>query len=139
MNDTVVMSYIISRWIGWLVISILLSIIFIIFSSIAHIKKFRSWILILFVLLTLYTSIPTITGIMDIKQQSYITEQVIYSRSDPSKTRNNSIASESIQITASDRHTVILKGATRQFPYGEFTGTITYAKRSKIVISFIPD
>ena len=54
-------------------------------------------------------------------------------------TRNELIASENIQVTLSDGRTLILKGADSEFPYGKFTGTIIYAKRSKIAIDFIPD
>ena len=139
MNEATIISYIVSRWIIWLIICILLSVFFVIFSFISRIKKYRWWILVLGLLLTIYISIPTITGIMDIKEEAYVIEHVNYYRSNATTTRNRLIASQNIQITTPDGKTLVLRGATQDFPYGELSGTIIYAKRSKIAISFVPD
>lgn len=139
MNDNVVISYIISRWIGWLIVFVLLLIVFIIFSLIPNKKKYRYLLIIPVILFTIYAAIPTVSGLIDISQQSYITESVTYYRSSKANTRNGLIASENIQVTFPSGKTLILKGATSDFPYGKSTGTITYAKRSKIAISFTPD
>ena len=139
MNDNVVISYIISRWIGLIILFALLGILFIIFSFIPDTKKYRCFLIIPIILFAIYAMIPTIFGIIDISQQSYISESISYYRDNEENTRNQLIASENIQITFSDGKTLILKGATSNFPYGKFTGRITYAKRSKIVIDFVPD
>ena len=139
MNDAVVISYIISRWIGWIIIFALLGILFATFSFFPGVKKYRWWLFAPLILFSIYALIPTISGIVDISQQSYISETVSYYRSNEDDTRNSLIASESIQITFSDGETLILKGATSDFPRGKFTGTITYAKRSKIAIDFVPN
>lgn len=86
--------------------------------------------------MTIYVSVPTIQGVMDIKNGSYITEYVEYYRSDESNTRNSLVASESIQITLNDGTTLILKGARKDLPYGRHTGYVTYAERSKVIIEF---
>ena len=90
-------------------------------------------------IISLIWTTALIAGIIDITQEAYITEQVHYYRSDASNTRNSLVASESIQVTTPSGSTIILKGATRHFPYGKYTGTVTYAKNSRIVISFVPD
>ena len=97
------------------------------------------WLILPLILFTIYALIPTVSGIVDISQQSYISEPVSYYRSSEDDTRNQLIASENIQITFSNGETLILKGATSDFPYGKFSGMITYAEKSKIVIDFIPD
>ena len=76
---------------------------------------------------------------MDIKEEAYVIEHVNYYRSNATTTRNRLIASQNIQITTPDGKTLVLRGATQDFPYGELSGTIIYAKRSKIAISFVPD
>lgn len=139
MNDNVVISYIASRWIVWIILLIIASVIFIIFSFISSIKKIRSYIVALFVLVAIFITVPTIQAVIDITQKSYITEKVEYYRSDPSNTRNNIIASESVQVTGANGKTLILIGAGKDFPYGKFTGNVTYAKRSKIIISFVKE
>ena len=139
MNDKVVISYIISRWIGWIIIFALLCIVFMVFTFIPIVKKYRLWLILPLMLFTIYALIPTISGILDISQQSYISEEATYYRSNKEDTRNQLIASENIQITFSDGQTLVLKGATSDFPYGEYSGIIIYAKNSKIVIDFIPD
>ena len=139
MNDNVVISYIISRWLGWIIIFALLCVVFIVFSFIPTVKKYRLWLILPLMLFTIYALIPTISGIWDMSQQSYISEEVTYYRSNKEDTRNQLIASENIQITFSDGRTLLLKGATTDFPYGEHYGTVTYAKNSKIIIDFIPD
>lgn len=139
MNDNVVISYIISRWLGWIIIFALLCVVFIVFSFIPTVKKYRLWLILPLMLFTIYALIPTISGILDISQQSYISEEATYYRSNKEDTRNQLIASENIQITFSDGRTLLLKGATSDFPYGEHYGTVTYAKNSKIIIDFIPD
>ena len=139
MNDSVVISYIISRWVLWGIVLILLLAIFMVFSFAKSIRQYRWWTFILLALMTIYVSIPTIQGLMDIKNDSYITEYVEYYRSDESNTRNSLVASESIQITLNDGNTLILKGAQNDMPYGKYTGYVTYAKRSKIIVNFAPD
>ena len=139
MNDATVISYIISRWIGWIIIFILLSVLFVVFTFIPNVKKYRWWLAIPIAMFTIYAAIPTVSGLMDICNQSYISESVTYYRLNAAATRNGLIASENIQVTLSDGRTLILKGADSEFPYGKFTGTIIYAKRSKIAIDFIPD
>ena len=139
MNDNVVISYIISRWIGWIIIFALLCVVFLVFSFIPTVKKYRLWLVLPLILFTIYALIPTISGILDISQQSYISEEATYYRSNKEDTRNQLIASENIQITFSDGRTLLLKGATSDFPYGKHYGTVTYAKNSKIIIDFIPD
>lgn len=139
MNDNVVISYIISRWLGWIIIFALLCVVFIVFSFIPTVKKYRLWLILPLMLFTIYALIPTISGILDISQQSYISEEATYYRSNKEDTRNQLIASENIQITFSDGRTLLLKGATSDFPYGEHYGTVTYAKNSKIIIDFILD
>ena len=139
MNDNVVISYIISRWLGWIIIFALLCVVFIVFSFIPTVKKYRLWLILPLMLFAIYALIPTISGILDISQQSYISEEATYYRSNKEDTRNQLIASENIQITFSDGRTLLLKGATSDFPYGEHYGTVTYAKNSKIIIDFIPD
>lgn len=138
MNDSVVISHIISRWIIWVIVFILLLVIFIAFSFVKSLREHRWWTLILLVLMTMYASIPTIQGLLDIKNDSYVTEFVEYYRSDASNTRNSLVASNSIQITLNDGDTLILKGARNDLPYGKYTGYVTYAKRSKIIVDFIP-
>ena len=139
MNDNAVISYIASRWILWIILLIIASVIFIIFSLIPSIKKNRFYIVALFVLLTIFIAVPTIQAVIDITQKSYITEKVEYYRSDPSNTRNSIIASESVQVTGANGKTLVLIGAGKDFPYGKFTGNVTYAKRSKIIISFVKE
>ena len=139
MNDNVVISYIISRWLGWIIIFALLCVVFIVFSFIPTVKKYRLWLILPLMLFAIYALIPTISGILDISQQSYISEEATYYRSNKEDTRNQLIASENIQITFSDGRTLLLKGATSDFPYGEHYGTVTYAKNSKIIIDFIQD
>ena len=137
MNASVVISYLVSRWIMWLVVIIILSILFIVFSLVKNIKKYRWWILLAFLIVSAYVAVPTIQGVIDISHNSYVTETVEYYRSNESNTRNSVIAAQSVQITTSGGKTVILKGATQNFPYGRYTGTVTYSKRSKIIISFV--
>ena len=139
MNESVVLSYIISRWIMWLVVLVILGILFVGFSVVGSVKKYRFWILALFLIFTAYVIIPTIQGIIDVSQDSYVTCTVEYYRSDAANTRNSLIAEETVQVTTQEGKTVILKGATGDFLYGRYTGTVTYAKRSKIIISFVPD
>lgn len=139
MNHSTVISYIITRWVLWVIMLIILGIVFIVFSHIAKIKKFRWWILVLLILVTIYVSVPTVQGILDITQNSYCIEYVEYYRADESNTRNQLLASESIQITTANGQTITLKGAGNDLPYGKLKGVITYAKRSKIVVSFEPD
>lgn len=139
MNASVVISYIISRWIMWAIILVVLSILFVIFPFVKNIKKYRWWIFLMFLIVTAYVALPTIQGVMDITHNSYVTETVEYYRSDEADTRNSLIATETIQITTSDGKTVILKGATEAIPHGRYTGTVTYAKRSRIIISFNPN
>ena len=119
MNDNVVISYIISRWLGWIIIFALLCVVFIVFSFIPTVKKYRLWLILPLMLFAIYALIPTISGILDISQQSYISEEATYYRSNKEDTRNQLIASENIQITFSDGRTLLLKGATSDFPYGE--------------------
>ena len=137
MNASVVISYLVSRWIMLLIIFILLSILFIIFSLVKNIKKYRWWIFLAFLIVSAYVTVPTIQGAIDISCNSYVTEIVDYYRSGEENTGNSIIAAETVQITNSEGKTVILKGATQNFPYGRYTGTVTYSKTSKIIISFI--
>lgn len=139
MNNSAVMSYIISKWVIWIIVFILLLVIFIAFSFIKSIRQYRWWTLVLLTLITIYVSIPTIQGVMDIKNESYVTEYVEYYRSDESNTRNSLVASDSIQITLGDGSYLILKGARTDLPYGKYKGTVTYSLRSKIIVDFIPD
>ena len=90
-------------------------------------------------LITVYEAVPTIQGLLDIKNDSYVTEHVEYYRASESNTHNNLAASESVQITLDDESTLILRGAFSNMPRGRYTGTVTYAKRSKIIIDFVPD
>ena len=136
MNDSVVLSHIISKWVIWVIVLIILLAIFIMFSVIKSIRQYRWWVFVLLTLMTVYVSIPTIQGVMDIKNNSYITEHVEYYRADESNTRNSLVASESIQITLNDGTTLILKGARKDLPYGRHTGYVTYAERSKVIIEF---
>lgn len=136
MNNSVVISHIISKWVIWVIVLILLLTIFIVFSCIKSIRRYRWWTFTLLALMTIYVSVPTIQGVMDIKNGSYITEYVEYYRSDESNTRNSLVASESIQITLNDGTTLILKGARKDLPYGRHTGYVTYAERSKVIIEF---
>ena len=139
MNDAAIISYIVSRWMGWAILSFLLGVLFLISSFCSEAKKYRWWLLIALLLYTvIYAVIPTFRGIMDISQQSYISETVTYHRSSQ-KYSNNFTELEKIEIILSDGQTLILTGATSEFPYGEFVGTITYSERSKVAISFIPD
>lgn len=139
MNDTVVISHIISKWVIWVIVLILLLAVFIVFSFVKSIRQYRWWTFVLLALMTIYVSVPTIQGLMDVKNDSYITEYVEYYRSDESNTRNSLVASDSIQITLNDGNTLILKGARNDLPYGKYTGHVTYAERSKIIVDFVPD
>jgi hypothetical protein len=123
----------------WVIVLVVLGIFFVIFSFINSIKKYRWWILMLFLIFTAYVTFPTIQGVIDIIHNSYVTCTAEYYRSDEANTRNSLIATESVQITNHEGKTVILKGATQDFPRGRYTGTVTYAKRSKIIISFVPN
>ena len=139
MNNSVVISHIISKWVIWVIVFIILLAIFIVFSFVKSIRHYRWWTFVLLALMTIYVSIPTIQGVMDIKNDSYITEHVEYYRADESNTRNSLVASDSIQITLNDGSTLILKGAQNDLPCGKYTGYVTYAKRSKIIVDFVPD
>ena len=139
LNDATVITYILSRWIGWVIVFALLSILFIIYSFIPKVKKYR-WLIILPLLIyTVYTAIPTINGFIDISQDSYITQSVSYYRPSEANTRGALTASESIQVTLSSGETLTLKCGDTNFPYGRYTGVIVYAQRSKIAIGFTPD
>lgn len=139
MNDSVVISHIISKWVLWVIVLIVLLAIFIVFSFVKSVRQYRWWTFVLLAIVTLYVFIPTIQGVMDIKNNSFITEYAEYYRSDKSNTRNSLVASDSIQITLSDGSTLILKGARNDLPYGKYTGYVTYAKQSKIIVDFVPD
>lgn len=139
MNGSVVISYIISRWIIWVIMLVVLGILFVIFSFVKSIKRSRWWILVLFLIFTAYVTIPTIQGVIDIVHNSYVTCRVEYYRSDEANTRKSLIATETVQITTHEGKTIILKGATQDCPYGGHIGTVTYAKRSRIIISFVSD
>ncbi len=139
MNDTTVISYILTRWMLWLIIFFILSALFAMYSFIKRVKKYR-WLLVLPLLLyTIYAAIPTINGFIDISQDSYITQSVSYYRPSEANTRGSLTASESIQVTLSTGETLTLKCGDTNFPYGRYTGVIVYAQRSKIAISFTPD
>lgn len=139
MNESVVISYIISRWIIWAIVLILLIVFFVVFSFVKSIRKYRWWTLILLILFTIYIFVPTVQGIMDIQNNSYITEHVEYYRAEESNTRNSLVASDTIQITLSNGSVIFLRGPRNDLPYGKCTGNVTYSKRSKIVIDFVPD
>ncbi|MGM9645270.1 MAG: hypothetical protein ACI3XS_01075 [Eubacteriales bacterium] len=139
MGDNAVISYIISRWLLWIIVLIILIAVFVVFSLIQRIKKYRWILLVPLLLLTIYIAIPTVQGLTDISQGSYITEQVQYYRADEANTRNSITASQTVQITTADGKTVILRGADNSFPYGEFSGIVTYAKRSRVIVDFVPD
>ena len=139
MGDAVVLSYIITRWIMWAMVLVLLLALFLVFTFVKSIRRHRGWILVLVALVTLYVAVPTIQGVMDMSGDSYITEHVRYYRSDASNTRNKVTASESIQVTLEDGRTLILIGAQSDMPYGRYTGQVTYAERSKVIIDFVPD
>lgn len=139
MNNSVVMAYIISLWIVWGIVLILLLILFAVFSFIKPIRRYRWWTLVLISLFTIYVAVPTVQGYMDIKNNSYVTEHVEYYRAEKSNTRNSFVAADSIQITLDSGRTVILKGPQNDMPFGKCTGVITYAKRSKITVAFVPD
>ena len=139
MNDSVIISHIISKWVIWVIVLVLLLALFLLFSLIRSIRRYRWWTFALLALMTVYVAIPTVQGLLDIKNDSYITAYVAYYRDDASNTRNSLVASDSIQITLNDGSTLILKGARRDLPYGKYAGQVTYAKRSKIIIDFLPD
>ena len=138
-GDSVVISYIIAIWILWLIALILLIALFVVFSLVKSIRRYRWSVLIPLFLVTVFVSVPTILGLLDVKNDSYVTEHVAYYRADESNTHNNIAASDAIQITFDDGSYLILRGARNSLPYGRYTGTVTYAKRSKIIISFVPD
>ena len=139
MGDNAVVSYIISRWLLWIIVLIILVAFFVVFSLIQRIKKYRWILLVPLLLLTIYVAIPTVQGLTDISQGSYVTEQVQYYRADEAGTRNSITASQTVQITTSDGKTIILRGADNNFPYGELSGIVTYAKRSRVIVDFVPD
>ena len=140
MNDNAVISYILAKWIVYIGVTVVFLVpLFIVFTLIPRLKKERWRIVLVMALLVVFASVPTVLGIIDISQQSYITESVAYYRPDRANTRNQVTAALSIQITLSDGQTFTVVGATSRFPYGRYTGTITYAERSKIVIDFVPD
>lgn len=135
----VVITYIVTKWIMWVIVSILLFALFLVFSFVKSIRRSRWLVLVAMALITVYEAVPTIQGLLDIKNDSYVTEHVEYYRASESNTHNNLAASESVQITLDDGSYLILRGAFSNMPRGRYTGTVTYAKRSKIIIDFVPD
>ena len=95
-----------------------------------NIKKVSISLLTVFILLGFIRTIPIF---IDVNQKSYITEYVTYERiQDSRKSWFGSLA----YISNKDGKNKTLVEVTNNYPFGNYTGIVTYAQHSRVILNF---
>ncbi len=121
-----------------------LALLFLVFSKVKILKRFKAkfLILVLMAAVTILTAFEIIPMIIDVNQQSILTvENVKYLREYSSLYRSG-LNNHRIIITFPEGYSIKLKfieGGEEKTPYGEYTGTVIYAKNSKQMLYFFFD
>lgn len=131
MYQNIIAEYLIGMWVG-IVFWVLVSVIVCFFCRKNKELRIGGIILIVIAVITVgYGAAKTVLGVVDIKTGDYVTEEVVCS-----KNRTNHIFLEHpFSITRQDGTSDTLVGADT-LPLGEYSGVVTYSKRSKIVLDF---
>jgi len=131
MHENVIANYLIGMWVGIVLWLFIFTIIFILCRKKKELRIGGIIILIIAVIVIGYGMVTTVLGVVDMKNGDYVTEEVICSKS---QTKHRFLE-HPFYITRQDGTTEVLVGA-EAYPFGEYSGVITYSKRSKIILKF---
>lgn len=94
-------------------------------------KLGRITLLIFAIIVLCYGFYKSALCIVDITTEAYVVEEVNYSKHQ----QKHIFIEDPVYVTTNDGTTVSLAGG-RSYPYGEYSGVVTYSKHSRIILEF---
>ena len=132
MHKETIIGYLIYLWIVLIFLVVMCMILGRIGHRKLHIKYCKECLLILIVVLLGYGAIKTTQGVIDINAEAYVIEEdVEYSKFYNQK----AFFGDPIHISTKNGVGMVLY-TVDDYPDGEYIGTVTYAKNSKIILDF---
>ena len=132
MHKETIIGYLIYLWIVLIFLVVICMILGRIGHGKLHIKYSKECFLIIIVVLLGYGAIKTTQGVIDINTEAYVIEEdVEYSKFYTQK----AFFGDPIHISTKNGVGMVLY-TVDDYPDGEYIGTVTYAKNSKIILDF---
>ena len=136
MFKEIIISYLIGMWAGIVLWCALLLVIFLLCrkSKNKEIRLGGTIVLIIAIFFMGYGAFKTALGVIDVNAEAYVVEEATCSK----YYKKNSFLEHPFYITRQDGTSDQLVGAS-SYPEGEYSGTVTYSRRSKIILDFQED
>ena len=132
MHKETIIGYLIYLWIVLIFLVVMCMILGRIGHGKLHIRYSKECFLIIIVVLLGYGAIKTTQGAIDINTEAYVIEEdVEYSKFYTQKR----FFGDPIHISTKNETGMVLY-TVDDYPDGEYIGTVTYAKNSKIILDF---
>lgn len=133
MHDSAIKGYLIFLWVALATWLIVCTIVYCVCRTKKSLKIHRMVILVFAIVILLYGGFKTTLCVMDMTTDAYVIEKGSYSRCFHAKGK---LFEDPIYFTRLDGSSVSLAGGGSEYPYGEYFGTVTYSKRSRIIMDF---
>ena len=131
MYKTIITNYLIGMWVGIVLWLVIYTIVYFLCGKKKELQIGKIIILIIAVITVGYGIIKTVLGLIDINTEDYVIEEVICTKSQT----KHVFLEEPFYVTRQDGTSEVLVGADL-YPFGEYSGVVTYSKHSKIILDF---